>query len=162
MSRRHHYNADNQEPPELDITTFLNLMVVLVPFLLITAVFSRITIMELDIPQGANGSLDKPKVSIEVILRKNRLEIGNGVGVIAKIPMVDGKHDIAKLSSHMQKIKANYPDRTDATILIEEDIEYEDMVRVMDAVRVAEIKQDGIAELKKAVLFPDMSLGEAP
>jgi biopolymer transport protein ExbD len=162
MPRKHHYNIDSNDPPDLDITTFLNLMVVLVPFLLITAVFSRITIMELDIPQGDDGSLDKPKINIEVILRENRLEIGNGVGVIAKIPMVDGKYDIKKLSKHMQKIKSNYPDKTDATILIEQEIEYEDMVRVMDAVRVAELKQEGTEEVKKSVLFPDMSLGEAP
>lgn len=162
MSRRHHYKTNSKEPPELDITTFLNLMVVLVPFLLITAVFSRITIMELDIPTGASGSLDKPKVNIEVILRNNRLEIGNGIGVIAKIPNIDGKHDIAKLSAQMQKIKANYPDKTDATILIEPDIDYENMVRVMDAVRSAELKQEGTDKPKKVVLFPDMSLGEAP
>ena len=35
------------------MTTFLNLMVVLVPFLLITAVFSRITIVELSLPTAA-------------------------------------------------------------------------------------------------------------
>ena len=162
MARRHHYNIDSKEPPELDITTFLNLMVVLVPFLLITAVFSRITIIELDIPQGAAGSDDKPKMTIEVILRENRLEIGNGVGVVAKMSKVDGKYDIAKLSAHMQKIKANYPDKTDATILVEQEIEYKDMVMVMDAVRVAEIKEEGVEEVKKVVLFPDMSMGEAP
>jgi biopolymer transport protein ExbD len=120
--------------------------------------------MELDIPQGANGSIDKPKINIEVIVRKNRLEIGNGVGIIAKLPKVDGNYNISKLSKHMQKIKKNYPDKTDATILIEENIEYEDMVKVMDAVRVAELKKDGVEkpELEKVALFPDMSLGEAP
>ncbi|MEJ2179382.1 MAG: biopolymer transporter ExbD [Gammaproteobacteria bacterium] len=137
-------------------------MVVLVPFLLITAVFSRITIMELDIPSGASGAQDKPKVSVEVILRKDRLELGNGVGVIAKLPNVDGKHDTGKLSGFLQKIKGNYPDKTDATILIEPDIEYDQMVRVMDAVRNAELKQEGSDELQKVALFPDMSLGEAP
>jgi len=162
MSRRHHYNTKSKEPPELDITTFLNLMVVLVPFLLITAVFSRITIMELDIPAGAAGSLDKPKVTIEVIVRQDRLELGNGQGVIARLPNVDGKHDIVKLSDYLQKIKGNYPDKTDATILIEENIEYNQMVRVMDAVRSAELKQEGIEEVQKVALFPDMSLGEAP
>ena len=146
----------------MDITTFLNLMVVLVPFLLITAVFSRITIIELDIPAGAAGDNQKPKISVEVIMRENRLELGNGVGVIAKLPNVDGKHDIAKLSGFLQKIKGNYPDKTDATILIEPDIEYDQMVRVMDAVRSAEIEQDGSEELLKVALFPDMSLGEAP
>jgi len=162
MSRRHHYKAKSKEPPELDITTFMNLMVVLVPFLLITAVFSRITVMELNIPAGAAGSADKPKVSVEVILRKDRLEIGNGVGVIAKIPNVDGKYDIHTLSDYLQKIKGNYPDKQDATILIEPDIEYDRMVRVMDAVRVAELKQEGSEEKQKVALFPDMSLGEAP
>ena len=162
MSRRHHYDINNQEPPDLDITTFLNLMVVLVPFLLITAVFSRITIMELDIPQGAAGSQDKPKINIEVILRENRIEIGNGVGVVAKLPKADGKYNISKLSKQMQRIKDNYPDKLDATILVEQEIEYKDMVIVMDAVRVAEVKQEGTDEIKKVVLFPDMSIGEAP
>jgi biopolymer transport protein ExbD len=162
MSRRHHYSTKSKEPPELDITTFLNLMVVLVPFLLITAVFSRITIMELDIPAGSSGSLDKPKVSIEVIVRRDNIELGNGVGVIARMPNVDGKHDIATLSEYLQKIKGNYPDKTDATILIEPDIEYDQMVRIMDAVRSAELKQEGSDEVQKFALFPDMSLGEAP
>ena len=37
MSRRHHYRRRSKDPAELDMTTFLNLMVVLVPFLLIAA-----------------------------------------------------------------------------------------------------------------------------
>jgi len=162
MSRRHHYKAKSKEPPELDITTFMNLMVVLVPFLLITAVFSRITVMELNIPSGSGGATDKPKVTIEVILRKDRLELGNGQGVVARMENVEGKYDITKLSGYLQKIKGNYPDKTDATILIEPEIEYDNMVRVMDAVRNAELKQEGTEEKLKVALFPDMSLGEAP
>lgn len=162
MGRKHHYRSKKKEPPELDITTFLNLMVVLVPFLLITAVFSRITIMELDIPAGASGTVDKPKVSIEVIVRKDRLELGNGQGVVARLANVNGKYDLEKLSDYLQKIKGNYPDKTDATILIEPDIEYDYMVQVMDAVRIVEVPQEGSEELLKVALFPDMSLGEAP
>jgi biopolymer transport protein ExbD len=146
----------------MDITTFLNLMVVLVPFLLITAVFSRITIMELDIPSGAAGPVDKPKITVEVIIREDRLELGNGRGVIARMPNVNGEYDLTKLSGYLQKIKGNYPDKTDATILIEPDIEYDYMVKIMDAVRSAEITQGGTDQMQKVALFPDMSLGEAP
>lgn len=39
-----------QETVELNITAFMNLMVILVPFLLITAVFSRMTVLELNLP----------------------------------------------------------------------------------------------------------------
>jgi biopolymer transport protein ExbD len=162
MARKHHYRAHSKEPPELDVTTFLNLMVVLVPFLLITAVFSRITIMELDIPEGSGGAVDKPVITVEVIVRDKFLEIGNGKGVVASIPKVNGAYDLKRLSELLKKIKENYPDKTDATILLEPDIEYDYMIKVMDAVRSWEMKSPGQAQIVKAELFPDMSIGLAP
>ena len=67
MLRRHHYRRRSADTPELDMTTFLNLMVVLVPFLLIGAVFSRMTIVELDLPSSAvAGSTDMGNVSYAV------------------------------------------------------------------------------------------------
>jgi len=118
--------------------------------------------MELDIPSGASGPTDKPKVVIEVIVRKDRLELGNGQGIVARLLNAGEKYDLEKLSNYLLKIKANYPDKTDATILLEPDVEYDKMVRVMDAVRSAEIKQGEAEEIQKVALFPDMSLGEAP
>jgi biopolymer transport protein ExbD len=162
MARKHHYRAKTKEPPELDITTFLNLMVVLVPFLLITAVFSRITIMELHLPDGAGGATDKPVVTVEVMIRENSLEIGNGKGIVAKIPKENGTYDLKRLSELLYKIKENYPDKTDATILLEPDIEYEYMIKVMDAVRSREMRPSGATEIVQAELFPDMSIGFAP
>jgi biopolymer transport protein ExbD len=162
MAKRHHYRVNSKQPPELDVTTFLNLMVVLVPFLLITAVFSRITILELDLPKGAGGAVNKPVVSIEVIVRENFIELGNGKGVVASIPKVSGAYNLKRLSELLMKIKENYPDKTDAVILLEPDIEYDYMIKVMDAVRSAEILPPGQTEIIKAELFPDMSIGMAP
>lgn len=144
----------------MDITTFLNLMVVLVPFLLITAVFSRITITELNIPAGASSTPNKPKITVEVIIRKDKLEIGDGRGVVARMSNIDGEYDTRKLSEYLVKIKNNYPDKEDATILVEPDIPYETMIKVMDAVRALE--QGEGEEKQKIALFPDMGLGEAP
>jgi biopolymer transport protein ExbD len=207
MSRRHHYRRPQKEPPELNITTFLNLMVVLVPFLLITAVFSRITIMELSLPTGAGGnSSDKQQLTIEVIVRKKGLEISNGKQVLARFPLLkedevenlvddEGDKDMTKLydlktlSKYLVKIKQKYPDKTDATVLMEPDIEYRVLIRVMDAVRATfvnkamataipkDAEQEGAADseaaaesettgeqnvLQQVVLFPDISIGDAP
>lgn len=158
-----------KEPPELDITTFLNLMVVLVPFLLITAVFSRVTILELNLPTSAGSSQpDKIKLSVEVIVREKGLEVGNGRQVIARFPKVEEKYDLKRLSDYLLRIKKKYPDKTDAMVLMEPDIEYENLVHVMDAVRAIEIKQEGqeetdkIEEIPKYALFPDISIGDAP
>jgi biopolymer transport protein ExbD len=162
MARKHHYREKSKAPPELEITTFLNLMVVLVPFLLITAVFSRITILQLNIPEGSGGAADKPVVTVEVIVRDKGLEIGNGKGVVASIPKVDGKYDFKRLSELLMKIKENYPDKKDANILLEPDIEYEYMVNTMDAVRSLEMTPPGQTQVVRAELFPEVAIGMAP
>jgi len=169
MPKKHHYRKD-KSTPELDVTTFLNLMVVLVPFLLITAVFSRITIHELSMPSSAGPSqANKPKVTIEVIVRKRALEVSDGRRTVARFRNKDdNKYDIKKLSDYLLKLKKAYPDKTDAVILMEPDIEYDYLVTVMDAVKVVTVKKDGQADQKgeqekeKVVLFPDISIGDAP
>jgi biopolymer transport protein ExbD len=77
MARRHHYKRRTKgDSHEIDVTTFLNLMVVLVPFLLITAVFSRLTIVELNLPSSAGGpSNNENSFRIEVVVRETGMEI---------------------------------------------------------------------------------------
>ncbi len=102
MARRHHYRRRGAEQAELDMTTFLNLMVVLVPFLLITAVFSRITVVELSLPSTAGGAAAaEPTLRIEVVVRNGGLELVQNEVVIAKIPKVDGAYDLDELSEHV-------------------------------------------------------------
>lgn len=139
-------------------------MVVLIPFLLVTAVFSRITIQELNLPSEAAGGAtpDKPLVTIEVIVRKDKLQLSDGKSITATINKTEGKYDIKKLSANLLELKGKYAEKEDATILVEPDIEYEDVIHVMDAVKVAEVKQPGIDELQRLPLFPKLSLGDAP
>ena len=163
MTRRNHIKRRKQVTTELDVTTFLNLMVVLIPFLLISAVFSRVTIIELSVPTSAGGSeSNTPNFSIEVIVRKTGLEIANGSYVEAAIPKKDDQYDMEKLSEMLMRLKAQYPEKEDATILMEPDIAYDYLIQVMDAVRGIEIREDKGEEVKKMVFFPDISIGDAP
>jgi len=163
MTRRHHNKRRIQETHELDVTTFLNLMVVLIPFLLISAVFSRVTIMELSVPTTAGGSAsNKPNFAIEVIVRKSGLEIANGSSVEAAIPKKEDQYDMAMLSEMLMRLKARYPEKEDATVLMEPEIPYDYLIQIMDAVRSTDVKADGSEEAVKMVLFPDISIGDAP
>lgn len=160
MTRRH---KRPKETPELDITTFLNLMVVLIPFLLISAVFSRVAIMELSVPTGAGGGASsKPNFSIEVIVRDRGLELANGSRVVAAIPKKEEQYDLKTLSEMLIRLKADYPEKEEATVLLEPKIEYDYLIKVMDAVRGAEIRREGSEEVQKLVLFPSISIGDAP
>ena len=163
MTRRLHKGKDKQETPGLDVTTFMNLMVVLIPFLLISAVFSRITILELSIPTSAGGSIvNTPNFVIEVIVRKAGLEIANGSSVEASFPKKDDQYDLDMLSNMLTRLKARYPEKEDATILLEPDIEYDHLVQVMDVVRVGQIQEEGSEETEQVTLFPEISIGDAP
>lgn len=163
MSRRHYYKRKHKAE-DIDITPLLNVMVVLVAFLIFSAVFSRITIQEIVLPtQAASGAVpDMPLVTIEVIVRKDSLEIGDGKSVTATIPKLGMKYDLQALSENLLQLKEKYSDKQDVTILLEPDIEYESMIQVMDAVKVAEVKKEGQEKARNVVLFPQVSLGDAP
>lgn len=163
MTRRHIKKRRGVETPGLDVTTFLNLMVVLIPFLLITAVFSRVTIMELSVPTSAGGSaLNTPNFAIEVIVRKTGFEIANGSSVEAAIPKKNDQYDMQMLYEMLMRLKARYPGKEDATVLMEPEIEYDYLIQIMDAVRGAEVQVEGSKEVEKVVLFPNISIGDAP
>lgn len=148
---------------ELDVTTFLNLMVVLIPFLLLTAVFTKITIQELDLPTQAGGAAPiKPPVVIEVVVRKNVLEITDGKRVTETIPKINQKYDYKKLSERLMLLKDENRDKEDVAVLLEPDIEYESVIAAMDAVKVVEVMKPGQEKPSKVVLFPQVSIGDAP
>ena len=163
MNRRQLKRKGRDQTAELDVTTFLNLMVVLIPFLLISAVFSRVTIMELSVPVSSGDSvMNKPNFAIEVIVRKTGLEIANGMSVEAAIPKKEGEYDMETLSQILIRLKERYPDKKDATVLMEPDIEYDYLVQVMDVVRGAALNDEESEEKGETVLFPEISIGDAP
>lgn len=151
----------NKQPGEMNITAFMNLMVILVPFLLITAVFSRMTILELNLPPASSSSNEiKKEFHLEITIRKDALEVGDRhSGLIKRIDNAKG-YDFKALSEVMKQIKSRFPDKFNATILSEPDTSYDVLVQVMDAVRVAEVVQAGA--VTQAELFPDVSIGDAP
>ena len=147
----------------LNLIPMMDILTVLVIFLLITAVFTHITIMELNIPTRAGESaVNVPNFSIEVIVRKAGLEIANGSSVEAAIPKKDDKYDLEMLSKMLTRLKAQYPEKEDATVLVEPDIQYDYLVQIMDAIRGGDVREEGSGEMRKIVLFPKVSIGDAP
>jgi biopolymer transport protein ExbD len=147
---------------ELDITAFMNLIVVLVPFLLSTAVFSRLAILELNLPAQSSGFSDlKGELQLEIIIRQDALVVADRLaGQIQRIDPTAQGHDFPALSRLMQQLKAKFPDKNEATILAEPNTPYDVLVQTMDAVRVAKVLQAG--SVTTLELFPEVSVGDAP
>lgn len=152
-------------PVGLDVTAFINLIVVLVPFLLSTAVFTRLSVLDLTLPAQSSGALEKlsvEKLNLEIVIRADAIEVGDRIGgLIQSIPKTAaGGYDIAALATLAKGIKERFPDKTDATVLPEPSVPYDVLVQVMDALRAGRQVQG--AKVVDVALFPDISIGDAP
>lgn len=151
---------------QLDVTAFINLIVVLVPFLLSTAVFTRMAVIDMALP-AASSAVDQLKLStleLEVVVRRDALEVGDRVGgLIERIPNargVNSGHDLAALGRLLQQLKAKYPDVTTATLRARPETSYDALIQLMDVLR--EVPAGTGAQTRPVPLFPDLSIGDAP
>lgn len=160
-----------QQEADLDITAFMNLMIVLVPVLLMSMVFKQVSILQLNLPDltGAETTSAEKNRQLEVVLRDSRIEVFYPSGVLVKsIPAEekDGKliQDYKTLSLVLQEIKraeksANN-DKRDVLLLSEAGVDYQQLVSTMDTLRAFEtVVTTSMVEVE---LFPEISLGDAP
>jgi biopolymer transport protein ExbD len=152
----------NRRPAELLLVPMIDIFTVLVTFLLMTAVFSRTVILQINMPASQTEFRDPPPgLQIEVMVRKELLQVADrNSGPLATLPNKDGGYDYEGLTDYLKRVKAKFPEKTDATILLEPNTPYDILVQVMDRVRVFEATQ-GMTTVQ-AELFPDISIGDAP
>jgi biopolymer transport protein ExbD len=158
-----------RKPAEVMLVPMIDIFVVLVTFLLMTAVFSRLTILQLDLPSANQGAAPAvPEFRLEVIVRESGFELTNGESLIAALPKVDGEYDLATLAQLAQQLKRENPNVDDASVLLERTVQYDYLIQVMDAIRSAELPADeGSAAdhpgaTKRTELFTNIAVGEAP
>jgi biopolymer transport protein ExbD len=149
-------------PSQLMLVSMIDIFTVLVTFLLMTAVFSRTVILELKLPPANAQFQDPPPgLQLEVTVRKDTLQVGDrNSGPLAAFPNKDGGYDYDGLSGYLQQVKSKFPDKTDATILLEPDTPYDTVVQTMDRIRVLEVNAG--LNVVQYELFPDISIGDAP
>ncbi len=152
-----------KEPAALEVTAFINLIVVLVPFLLSTAVFTRLAVLDLTLPAQSSGveQLKVNKLQLEVVIRPDALEVGDRIGgLIQRLPKNGVDYDVKSLGALMEQVKVKFPDEKSATVLAQPNTPYDVLVGVMDAVRAGHVVDK--AHFTRAELFPDISIGDAP
>jgi len=151
-----------RKPSELQLVSMIDIFTVLVTFLLMTAVFSRTVILELKLPSNNPDFKEPPPgLNLEVIVRHELLQVADrATGPLRTLPNLPTGYDLKGLTEYLQFVKSRYPDKTDATLLLERDIPYDTLVQVMDRTRIAEVNA-GLSTVQ-AELFPDVSIGDAP
>ncbi len=151
------------EAEELNITAFMNLMVVLVPFLLITAVFSRLSILELNLPalNATDQNQQQVTLQLELVLRENSFDLQDKtIGLIKRFERTKDDTRWPLFTNLMVEIKTRFPEERSITLLLEPSIDYKTLFTTMDHVRSADVVQ--VTSVETIELFPDISIGDAP
>jgi biopolymer transport protein ExbD len=157
---------DRHQDAELDITAFMNLMIVLVPVLLLGMVFSQITVIELKLPRSAIAAEQAGEErQLEVVILTDALRVNYPEGVLLReIPKKDGVQDVKTLSIFLQQVKRQLSEKgiqkKNISLLSMESTTYQEIVSVMDSVR--SFQAVVAASVVNAELFPEIALGDAP
>jgi biopolymer transport protein ExbD len=163
MARRQQRNhARYRGRNDLNIVPMLDVMVILTFFLIFTAVFSKTSVLEVNLPgPGTQAAADTPRFELELILRRSGIEVADrNQGVLQAFPVVATGQDVVRLTDYLAELKQKVPDVSHATLLVDPDVDYDTIVQVMDAARVKQTVAGG--KVTREPLFPQIALGDAP
>ena len=152
------------EHTEINLTSMIDMMTILVFFLLVHGGFIRLAVLQLNLPSAQSAAQpEPPSFQLEITVREAAIEIGDrSTGLINRIEKTASGYDYVQLTENLQKLKKQFPEKEDATVLVEPYVPYEVLVAVMDRVRVAEERDDALNRVNRVALFPQVSVGDAP
>ncbi|MDD5435504.1 MAG: biopolymer transporter ExbD [Nitrospira sp.] len=150
--RKHRMHEDK----ELQLTALVDIMVTLISFMLVTAVFVKMSSLELNLPaeskspptgtQTKQSAPAPPGFRLVISVSEDQIDVFNdksSLGVYKKDEK--GTYNFTELGNMLKQLKRQYPEEKSATILSNPSIHYNILVSTIDAVREG---------------FPDISLEE--
>lgn len=154
---------------ELDITSFMNLMIVLVPVLLLSLVFNQVRVLNLQLPAHSAKALAQEQAQIpqtlELAVYADQLVLNYPAGQpLRAFAHQQGQADLAALSSFLQELKRTFMqanvEKKAITLLLPADLSYQQVIALMDTVR--SFKTVVVTDVVDAELFPDIALADLP
>ncbi len=149
------------EENDIDITSFMNLMIVLVPVLLLSLTFTKIRVLDINLPElsGGASAAELSQSQLEVVVDKSGFSVYFPTGkLLKKIPQTEEGYDYRALSMLMRDLKDQVSDKKDATIIADKKVNYQALISTMDAIK--SYKTVLAASMVEVELFPEISLGD--
>jgi len=168
-------STDSAESIELDMSPMLSFMVTLIPIMLLSTVFVRITLIETQLPQIVQKAIeeDRNKKDREVNYylsmgsdKTYSLEISQDGKTLSKMKIASNKNDFnrSQLHDELVKLKKQRPDIFRLNLKPNSEVAYDDIVKTIDEARAIKNKQDKVTITDKQtkeqaqtdVMFPDV------
>lgn len=172
MRRLRFRDTSGESTFELNLAPMMDMMVSIIPFMLLSATFLQLMLISTPLPVPVAKALeqdrekDKREVSIKLTMSRSKdmmLEVKDVGGAVTKVavPKTSGEFDYNHLHKKLVEVKLRYPKVFRVELNPENQVDYNSIVRVMDASRNMQnadpkVKIDGA---DTPLLFPDVILG---
>jgi biopolymer transport protein ExbD len=117
----------------INLVPFIDLMAVTISFLIMTAVWTQIT--KLQVSQAGGGPSDTPPDDKALNLTLTLTERGynlSATGSLQEVPKVNNNYDTKGLEEKLKQIHGNFPDQRSITVQAEDTVHYADLVKAID------------------------------
>ena len=140
------YGQDKRgrDESEVNMTAVMNIFLILIPFLLLTAVFAKIAVLEISLPTGSGGGgagVTPPEKSVLFIIVVTRI---GDIQIKSSTPEMqfdriyakgDEQYDYDKLVEQLKTLKERYPWLEELVLQPDENVKYDVIVKIMDRCR---------------------------
>jgi biopolymer transport protein ExbD len=137
------------ESIDLDLTPFMNIFMVLIPFLAVMAVFTRIAILDFSLPpaqvQGALVSAPNKELDVSIVISGEGYSIVGTGKKLALVPKLHDAYQFEQLRALLKAIKFEYPSQNSIVLVLAPDVVYDDVIQFMDACRESQFPDIGLS-----------------
>jgi biopolymer transport protein ExbD len=121
----------------INLVPFIDLMAVTISFLIMTAVWTQIGRLQVSSAGGPSDSVDDTEktVPLTLLINDKELKLTAGTSSYDPIPIVrdvKGRIDLTKLAMRIKEVRSNLPDQAAITLQPEDNVRYEDLIRIID------------------------------
>ena len=138
--------SDLVEDTDIDVTPIMNMFIILIPFLVSMAVFTRLAIIEFKVPSNSNKSLSKgtPKMKLTLVVNNEFILFTEGAKLIDSVAVAD-PFDVSMLEVRLSMIRDSVTIKNEAVLSVNDSVSFENIVTVMDACKFVGFSKLGLS-----------------
>ena len=117
----------------INLVPFIDLMAVTISFLIMTAVWTQISRLQVSQAGGPSDSPpDEKAITLTLLITEQGFRVDAG-GAQEVVPKVNGAYDYKVLNDKLKLLRTQFPDQHSITVQSEDSVKYVDLVKVIDA-----------------------------
>lgn len=123
---------------ELDLLPMMNVFIVLIPMLLTSAVFLKVTVIDTNVPgaSAAPAEDNGEHLSLAITIKDDAFVV-EGKGIESRVIARQDADAPQKLAAALADVELAHPDNQDVIIISEPKTRYQDIIAVMDVARAS-------------------------